>query len=181
MVMDGQNNLSAKIINCCRRARKVLKVIQIIIAVTAALTLLAGILILCDSARFDPILEREYAAGNLKIEEELGSAGIMSLLPDPDKYYSEGKYSLPLFILSMTAFVAEILTLATVIIIRNILGEPIDEGSPFSGSILKKLKIGFVIITAYLLMTAGLVTAVAAGLMLWCVYMVLEYGAALRS
>lgn len=179
--MDAQNIRTAKIIKRCTHARKVLKVIQIIIAVATALTLLGGIFMLCDSERLDPILEREYAAGNLNIGEELGAAGVMSLLPDPDKYYSEGNFSLLLFILSMAAFVAGVLTLATVIIIRNILGELIDEGSPFSGSILKKLKIGFVIITAYLLMTAGLVTAVTAGLMLWCVYMVLEYGAALRS
>ena len=179
--MDEQNKRLAEIRKRCTKSCKVLKVFQIMIVVAAALTLFAGIFMLSNSERLNPMLEREYAAGNLKIDEELRSGGLMSLGFDFDNYYSEGNFTFPLFILSMAAFVAEVLTLAVVIIIKNILGALIDEESPFSETIFKKLKIGFIMITASLLLTVGLGTALIVGLVLWCVYAILEYGAALQA
>lgn len=55
------------------------------------------------------------------------------------------------------------------------------EESPFTGAVMKKMRINFVLLAAVVLFTAGFGPAVAAAFLFWCVYNVFDYGCVLQQ
>ncbi len=158
-----------------------MKVFQVLVAVAAALSLISGVIFIAGADRFNPLLAQEYANGDLSIEEDLQAGGLLALGMDFSRYYEKGNFAFPIFVMTMMGAAAAIVALVVIIILKNIFKTLLEEEKPFSENIFKKLKLGFIIITAAFVLFVGLGSGVIIGLLLWCIYSILEYGAALQT
>ena len=67
------------------------------------------------------------------------------------------------------------------IFIKKIFTIIIEENSPFSERSLKTIKIGFIVITVITILGGSLGVTVITGFILFCIYSIFEYGAALQT
>ena len=179
--MSEQNIRLEEIKKRCGTSRKVLKVFQILIAVAAVISLAGGIIVLSNADRISQAVARDYANGNFPSGEMFRSGGLVDMSLDFEGYFREGNFAFPIFIMTMIGSAAAIISLVIVIMIKNIIQTLIEEETPFSEKIFKKLKVCFIVFTIVIILFVGVGSGAVLGLLLWCIYSVLQYGAALQA
>jgi len=134
---------------------------------------------------FAPIIEKELEE---RIENELGIKGNVNLEGVFEGEYGEDAVDLLNaftrigMVLGMI-FAAIFAGIAAVIwwLIERIFKEIKESDSPFTESILKKLRMVFIIISILPLFTNGIGAAIITALICWAIYSIIDYGYALQS
>ena len=81
----------------------------------------------------------------------------------------------------LAAGLACVLVAVIVTFIKKIFVVVREENSPFSKKAMKQIKTGFIVMTIAALLTMSLGVAIVTGFILFCIYAILEYGAALQN
>ena len=99
---------------------------------------------------------------------------------DFDDFIENGNYALVCIIYCI--FGGVLLTILTVIfsIIANIFKDIENSESPFTPSVLSKIRKMFIALVIIMGLSVGIGLAVMLGLILWGVYCIMDYGAALQ-
>lgn len=154
----------------------VTKIIRVFAIVMAVITFAAGILFIAFRNFLNAEFTRAIEEGALDWETELGTAGLMSSLT---QLFGMDDMA---FLLGVDMFVAGVIMviLAVLMYFMGKVFKDIKEGySPFQPSVIKNMKIAFVIITL-LSLDSSILIGILIGFALWCVVCVFEYGCELQ-
>lgn len=170
------NTKIEKIQKSSNAALIVTKIIRVIAIAMAVIAFLAGILFITFRAFFNAEFARAIEEGALDWKTELDTTELVSLLTQhlgmDDMAVSLG--------VEMFVACAIMVVLAVLMYFVGKVFKDIKEGySPFQPSILKNMKIAFVIITL-LSLDNSILIGVLIGFSLWCVVCVFEYGCELQ-
>jgi hypothetical protein len=179
--MNEQNKKLETLKKRCVIASKVVTVFQIIIIVGTVIAFIAGGYLFASAGDVNPQIHEAIEAGYLDLETNLQYHGLFELCINVQDYYPANDYAHPLGITCMVAactcaMVAVILTFT-----KKIFTIIDKENNPFSDNCLKQLKISFIIIaiTAFLTLSVGF--GIVTSLILFCIYSIFQYGAALQT
>ena len=157
---------------------KVLKVLIVITKISAIICLVGTII--CLAGMFVTKEGVLFQSENVRV-----------LLPTPSDIDTSGGFSIvrdleienTMLWAAANCFVAVVLLVVLTIfltLIRNVFNEISESDTPFTESILKRLKIAGIILTLFVLQES-LVGAAITGLTVWCIYSVFEYGIELQK
>lgn len=172
------NTKIEKIRKSSNAALIVTKIIRVFAVVIAVITFLAGIFFIVFRTFFNAEFARAIEEGTLALdwETEIDITGLVSLLTQ-----NLGMDDMAV-LLGVDMFVVGV-TMVVLAVLMHFVGKvfkDIKEGySPFQPSILKNMKVAFVIITLLSIGNSLLIGALI-GFSLWCVVCVFEYGCELQ-
>lgn len=179
--MKGENDKLNKIKKGSNTALIITKITKILCIAAAAACVATGVLLLAFHDRVNEELAKAELSGNFSKEELLQTTYYDLGIPIDwlDWLIEQSGVAEALSIYIIVAGV-EIIILAVIMhFVGKIFTEIRDEDSPFRQTVLKNLRVPFVLITLVILRSSLLIGAVA-GLALYCVYEVFEYGAELQ-
>ena len=180
--MNEQKMKLDKVKKSCRTTRKVVNVFKVLFIVCAVVCFLGAAL--CGGFRkqidrgIQTSIEKGY--GTFETDDLEIHTGIISMNRDFDDFIENGNYALVCIIYCI--FGGVLLTILTVIfsIIANIFKDIENSESPFTPSVLSKIRKMFIALVIIMGLSVGIGLAVMLGLILWCVYCIMDYGAALQ-
>ena len=195
--MREQEQKLANVRKSCDVARKVTKVFSILLIVATVLCLVAGITVFAVRDEINEHITVEtYDDGLLRFRfagegfdettgyitmDDISSNGLIGVNFDLEKIASEGKVAQLLMGECFGGFIICLITTAIYIMIQKAFILIKDSETPFHPSVLKRLKLVFVIITIAALLFSGVGTAVMGGIVFWCIYCILDYGFVLQQ
>ncbi len=179
--MNEQNNKLEVIRNRCRISALVARILRIILEIGMIGSLVGAIACFFQRARIDQFVPAEIAAGTLR-EETLKLGGpILKVVIDYNKAFQEGNYAGPIIISCLTAAAICAVWVILLTLFRKIFIDLATHETPFSDTVMRRLKMSFIIMAVLLVLFIGLGVGVIGGLLLWCIYSVLDYGKALQT
>jgi len=108
-------------------------------------------------------------------------AGIFKGSIKSEALINEGKYNVALNLTCIYALIVCSFVYGVFFVIKKIFKEIEQSESPFSDTVLKKLKALFIIISIASLISFGLGYAILTALVLNCIYCILDYGCAIQT
>ncbi len=179
--MNEQNKKLESLKKRCSTAAKVVTVFQIITIVGTVLAFIAGIYLFTAAEKVNPQIIEGIEAGYLDLNTDLQYHGLFELCVEVQDYYPANDYAHPLGITCMVAACTCAMVAVILIFIKKIFTIIEKENNPFSENCLKQLKISFIIIaiTAFLTLSAGF--GIVTSFILFCIYSIFQYGAALQT
>lgn len=194
--MNEQTKKINRVLKCCKVVKILSKISQIAAIIATALFLILGIMaIAVPSDKFD---EGENGSINLSIktnngnqihlieltDSELAAFELTSSVPALQEHFNEMDNADLLKISLMTQALLGIIVGAAVIVIMTFINLSfktiIEEQTPFSRKVLKKMLATFIVITAVSFFSLGLSTAVMVGFCCFALYTILDYGTILQ-
>ena len=179
--MNEQNMKLVAVKKRCNTAAKIVGVIQVFTIVCAAIALIAGIMLFVKGGSINPYLQQEVAEGKLTTRNTIEYNGLFHFFADLDEKFEEGNYAGPMAVSCLAAGLACVLVAVIVTFIKRIFVVVREENSPFSNRAMKQIKTGFIVMTIAALLTMSLGVAIVTGFILFCIYAIFEYGAALQN
>lgn len=178
--MDEQNTKLELVKKRCNTADKVVNILMVVAIVAAAVTLLAGLFMFAEADRVNPFLEQGIKDGSITIRDIADYDGPFQFYFDLDDYTGPVNYAHYLGFTILMACVSCILVAVVLSFIRKIFICIREENNPFSDRCLKQLKTTFIVIAVAALISYSVVVAAVTAVILWCIYAVFQYGAALQ-
>ena len=179
--MNEQNMKLVAVKKRCNTAAKIIGVIQVFTIVCAAIALIAGIMLFINGGSINPFLQQGVAEGKMNLHNTIEFNGLFHFFADLEEKFEEGNYAGPMAVSCIAGGLACVFVAIVVTFIKKIFVVVREENSPFSNRAMRQIKIGFIVITATSLLTMSLGVAVVTGFILFCIYAILEYGAALQN
>ena len=179
--MNEQNKKLETLKKRCVIANKVVSVFQIIIIVGTVIAFIAGIYLFTKADEVNPQIHEGIEAGYLDIETDLQYHGLFELCVEVQDYYSADDYAHPLGITCIVAACTCVMVAVILIFIKKIFTIIEKENNPFSENCLKQLKISFIIIAITAFLTVSVGFGIVTSLILFCIYSIFQYGAALQT
>lgn len=179
--MNEQNTKLESIKKRCLTAEKIVKILRGLVIAGAVIALICGFIITGCADTVNPELVKQVESGNMTIETSIRFQGIFKLFIPLNEYYAPNDYAHPLGISCIVigcVFILEAVILTFIIKIFTILKE---ENNPFSERSMKQLKTSFIAITVTVFLTSSIGPGLIVGLILFCIYSIFEYGAALQT
>ncbi len=179
--MSKQNEKLVETKKRCEITAKVISAIQTIVIVGMVLAAVSGIFILGCREQINPVMAEQVASGKVTMDEVIYGQGLFSFFIDFEETMEGGDYALPI---ALTCFWGALICLISCIVIglfKDIFKIIAKEETPFNDEVLKKMKISFIAATVGVACFSGIGTAVIAGLMLWCLFAIFEYGTLLQQ
>lgn len=164
----------------CKTASKVTKVLQIIAIIGIVGSLVGLIFSFAMKDTINAEIAKQVANGTATVDSFKLEGGIIKLAINYDEMYNRNDYATPLGINCTIAAVLTTISAYLIGLFKKIFDNLIKEDNPFSDSIMKSLKICFIVLTVILLAFTGIGPGVICGLLCWCIYSILEYGKALQ-
>ena len=178
--MNEQNKRLEDIKKRCKTSKKVLSVLQGFVIAGLVISLIAGIYMLVGESTINPQLQDAYEKGYVT-GYDIHMNGLFSGEFEFSHYYEEGNFTFPIFVTCMIGAAYCVITLVILSILKSVFSTLMTKENPFSDKIFSKIKITFIIITVSVLISIGGGCALIAGLLFWCIYSILKYGAALQT
>lgn len=179
--MNEQNKKLEVLKNRCLRSSKIIGVLQIIIISLFMISFVAGVAIFFSSSKMNPILKEQIEKGNISSSTMEIHSALINEKFDLNYFYDKGQYALPIVINCLFAALSCLLVCFILHIFRQIFNQCVQDESPFSAAVLKRLKAGFIVITILITFSMGLGAGLIAGLLGWCLYSIFEYGTAIQT
>ncbi|MCI8935512.1 MAG: hypothetical protein HFI44_01440 [Lachnospiraceae bacterium] len=171
--MKEERVIIEKIQKTCKAGAAVTSIVKIFCAVMSVIAILAGIFIAC-STRINELMEQLIASGELRTQdlEALESALLGYML-------EEGNFALVIGVELIAMGIMLICTAVIVHFLGKVFKEMRESYSPFNLSVIKNLKVVFVLVTL-LTLSNSLAIALIVGIAFWCVLQIFEYGCELQ-
>lgn len=192
--MREYENKLANVKKSCDTVRKVAKVLSILMAVCVLFLIFGSVCTFALRERINKSVETEEVGGEVimhRCSEDgtefysntidvqrvsiIGTAIVMKML------IHKGMYAESMTVAFLSTAVLCAILIGIYFIIMNIFKMIGNSETPFSMDIMKEIKKAFIIIIGYILISNGLVSAAIAGVLLWCIYCILDYGYALQK
>ena len=164
--------------NRCTTTAKVVGVLEVICTILAIITASIALTFIIGMNKLNPMIEEGVNQGYINYETFFNAGGVMGfrgLLP------TNGNYALGIGLTCLFATLAVVSVVIILAFIKKIFTIIIEENSPFSERSLKTIKIGFIVITVITVLGGSLGVTVITGFILFCIYSIFEYGAALQT
>ncbi|MBP5553809.1 MAG: hypothetical protein J6X94_02950 [Lachnospiraceae bacterium] len=164
--------------NRCNTTSKVVGVIEVICTIFAVIIGSIALIFIFGANSLNSAIEEGINQGYFNYETFFNAGGVMgirSLIPD------NGNYAFGIGITSLFATLAIVTVIIILAFIRKIFTIIREENSPFSERCLKTIRIGFIVMTAATLLSRSVGATLITGFILFCIYSVFEYGAALQT
>lgn len=177
--MYEQKEKLERVKKSCETSRKIIKVLQIIMIVLAIVTALGAVFCLMNHAKIDQVLA-PYK-DNITVTNINYNNGFIYYDTDLEHLAKLGHYGQ--IIGDVLAFAAVSCLIVSIILglCKKVFIQVLASDSPFSPEVLRMLKKVFIIIVVLTLLSKGFGLALIVGLAFWCVYRIMEYGAALQE
>ena len=196
--MREYENKLANVKKSCDVARKVAKVLSIIMAIGTAFILICGLVMVVFKSEINTCVKLEHETNlgetmvhiyhlrgttehdlcTLTVNESSCIVGTTYLVK---KFIDKAMYAeaMAVMFFSVGVLFAIIAGIFNVIMKAFKLIE--DSDTPFDGDVMKKLKTAFIIITVYTFFFVGVGVSILAGVMFWSIYCILDYGYVLQK
>ena len=165
----------------CHTASKVLGIIRGFIIAITVMVLLAGILIFAYSNVINPELVKATEEGYLNLNSQINYNGPFNFMVDLSDHFGPDNQAAALWLTCMIAGFTSLVVAIILTFIKNIFTCLEKENNPFSEKCMKQIKISFIVITVTALLSMSLGVTIIVGLILYCIYSIFEYGAALQT
>ncbi|MCQ2520422.1 MAG: hypothetical protein MJ107_07820 [Lachnospiraceae bacterium] len=175
------NNEIAAVEKSCGITLKVVKIIAVFVKIGLVMAIVAAFL--CALAA-TPVGEKiklisDASYEDMTVDIHVFGIDVIGTTLTPDQV--AGKEWAIGIAVSILCIIAAVLILLLLKQITNIFENILSEKTPFSDSVIKPLRISFIIITIIVLMGNGLGSAAIIGLFFWCIYTIFKYGATLQK
>ena len=179
--MNVQNQKLEVMKKRCDTTAKVLKVLRTICIAAAIVLFVALFLIVVKRNDIDAGIYQGVEDGSVTITQTHSEFGILRLDMNMDELYDAGHYAIAIAIQTVIGIVMCIISAVIIEMLRGAFVCMCKEDTPFSDAVMKKLRIAFIIMIVCLFLGVGLGAGIIGMLVLWCIYSILEYGAALQT
>ena len=164
--------------NRCTTTAKVVGVIEVICTIIAIITASIALTFIIGMNKLNPMIEEGVNQGYIDYEQFVNAGGVMGFKAILS---NNGNYALGIGITCLFATLAVVCVVVILAFIKKIFTIIIEENSPFSERSLKTIKIGFIVITVITVLGGSIGVTVITGFILFCIYSIFEYGAALQT
>ena len=179
--MNEYNNKLEVIRNRCRTSAKVMGILRIFAIIGIIGSLVGAIMGFTQREVLNTQIAEQVASGKLTVDSlKLGGSGL-SLVIDYAKAFAEGDYAGPMIISCIVAVIVCAAVMVILTLFKKIFTDLSVEETPFSESVMGRLKTSFIIMTVVLALFVGIGPGVIGGLFMWCVYSILDYGKVLQT
>ena len=163
--------------NRCNTLAKIVGVIEVIFIVLACITGGIALTFLIGASKLNPVIEEGVSQGYIDYNMTFNVGGIMGF----EKILPPDNYSLGIGLTCLFATIAVIFVVIILAFIKKVFTIIKEENSPFSDKCLKTIKVSFIVITVATFLGGSLGVTLITGFILFCIYSVFEYGAALQN
>ncbi len=196
--MSQENQKISKIKSSCNAVAIVTRIFLIIVIVGLVITLIAGVVIIANGEKLDPIMEESLSdTGSFDVTQQVGPLNLHlvnissddltdglkleSSIPGMQEYLDEAPYSFSIglillvaaFSLIVSAFILFMLSSAFTIIQK--------ADSPFTDTVIKRLMAALISIDVVMAFSLGVGFGVIGALITWAVYTIMDYGRLLQT
>ena len=98
-----------------------------------------------------------------------------------NEFFPEDDYADPLWISCFVACCTCVAVIVVITLIKKIFTILKEENTPFSEKCMNQIKVSFIVITVCAVLTVSGGSGIIIGLVLFCIYSIFEYGAALQT
>ncbi|MBP5701847.1 MAG: hypothetical protein J6W85_05365 [Lachnospiraceae bacterium] len=179
--MNEQMKKLEAIKNRCHTASKVLGIIRGFVIFLTVIVLLAGILIFAKANVLNPELIWASEEGYFDLHSTIDYNGPFNFMVDLSDRFGPENPAAPLWITCMIAGFTCLVVAVILTFIKKIFTSLETENTPFSEKCMKQIKVSFIVIGITSLMSMSLGVTIIVGLILYCIYSIFEYGAALQT
>lgn len=172
-----------KVKKSCDTAKKISKGFKVLFIVSSVLCLVgAGIMFGFRGQLNESIAQTQITnPGNFEMNLDDIRTGIISFAIDEEEVISKGTYAETYSIVCVIGAAACIAMAVIFGLIQKIFDLIDEEGSPFGENVLSKIKKIFIAIAVIVGLEVGLGIGLFLGLFFWCLYCIMDYGAALQK
>lgn len=172
-----------KVKKSCNTAKKVVGVFKVILIVTSVICFVAGAGIFAFRDKINTEISAGIEAGNgtFDMDDVDVNVGLLSYEFDSKEAIANGEYAEAMLSAIAAGFVVSLMFAVVFILIQKIFKIMDDEETPFSESVLKKMKRVFIALTIIIALEIGLGFGAVLGMVFWCIYNILDYGYALQK
>lgn len=183
--MNEQAKKLEQVKKSCGVAKKVTSVFTNIFRVCAILCIVGCAIMFAykDKVNSGVAASIEAGKGEINFDRDLEIGGIVSfsMKADVEQLMAEGEYAY-IFMMYMAYGAAVLIVLMILFMAFKRIFVIIEESdTPFAKEVLDKLKKAFIFTVVMLALLDGPGSALIAALILWCIYCILDYGAALQT
>ena len=179
--MNNYNNKLETIKKRCQTSSKIVGILRIFPAIGCISSIIGLIACILNSEAINEKVAAAVAQGDLSLQDfSMGMGSLFRVVVDFNEFYQSGNYVEPFIIACILAAITCVMAYVLLTLLKKIFTELSLEETPFSDSVMKRIKISFIIITLILLGNSA-VAALIGGLAMWCIYSILDYGKALQT
>ena len=163
--------------NRCNTLAKIVGVFEVICIILASITGLISLTFIFGTSKLNPMIEEGIAQGYIDYNMSINIGGVMGF----EKLLPPDNYAMGIGITVLFATIAVIFVVIILAFIKKVFTIIKEENSPFSNKCLKTIKISFIVITVATFLGGSFGVTLITGFILFCIYSVFEYGAALQA
>ena len=144
-------------------------------------SLVGAIIVFLQKENVNQQAAEAVKAGTLTVDDlRIGGPGLHFMI-DYSGAFEAGNYAVPIIISCVTAAVICVVTVVLLTLFKRIFTELTREETPFSDTVMGRLKTCFIIMAVILAIFVGLGVGIIGGLFMWCIYSILDYGKVLQT
>ena len=162
----------------CNTLAKVVGIVEKIFIVITIIVAVIGLVFIIGRNKLNPALEEGISHGYVDYDMSVRVGNVLGI----DNITPQiGDYAFGIGITCLFSALAVACVVIVLAFIKKIFTVIKEENSPFSEKCLKTIKISFIIITVATLLGRSIGVTVMTGFVLFCIYSIFEYGAALQT
>ena len=189
--MSEENAKLAKIKKSCSVGKKITTILCIIAIVGCVTAMVAGVALLSNGERFEPEFVKLVDEGKIDTSNGIGKANLVNIgsinvsdwesdIPAMQNMLKERPYTtvygIYLIIVSLSIAVASVMMK----LLSSVFGLIEKEDTPFTDAVIKRVTVVMIVLSGFLLLTAGAALGILCGAATWVIYTVLDYGKTLQ-
>ena len=189
--MNEENIKLAKIKKSCKFGRKVATILCIIAIVGCVCSMVAGIALLVNSERFEPEFVKYVDEGKIDTSNGIGKVSGISIqginvndwksdIPALQKALTERPYTTVYGIYCIIVSLSVAVCSVMIKLLSSVFELIEKEDTPFTDAVIKRVTVVMIVISGFLLLTAGAAFGILGGLVTWVVHTVMDYGKTLQ-
>ena len=189
--MNEENIKLAKIKKSCKFGKKVATILCIIAIVGCVCSMVAGIALLVNSERFEPEFVKYVDEGKIDTSNGIGKVSGISIqginvndwksdIPALQKALTERPYTTVYGIYCIIVSLSVAVCSVMIKLLSSVFELIEKEDTPFTDAVIKRVTVVMIVISGFLLLTAGAAFGILGGLVTWVVHTVMDYGKTLQ-
>ena len=189
--MNEENIKLAKIKKSCKFGKKVATILCIIAIVGCVCSMVAGIALLVNSERFEPEFVKYVDEGKIDTSNGIGKVSGISIqginvndwksdIPALQKALTERPYTTVYGIYCIIVSLSVAVCSVMIKLLSSVFELIEKEDTPFTDAVIKRVTVVMIVISGFLLLTAGAAFGILGGLVTWVVRTVMDYGKTLQ-
>ena len=179
--MNEQNNKLEIIRNRCSTSAKVVGILRIFAIIGLIGSLVGAGFCFFQKAEVNAKVAQGLADGTMTVDSLKIGGPMLNFVADYTEAFQEGNYAEPMIFSCIVSAIICAAVLVIFTLFKKIFTDLSMEETPFSESVMGRLKTSFIVMTVVLAIFVGVGAGVIGGLFMWCVYSILDYGKALQT